>query len=76
EFTLMYYWATYFQVHVWDESDDFYYGNVDSDGVLDRLPPNTEATNYLNMSAPPKPHLSWMVYINDSTMTWYLAPQG
>ncbi|KAE9391982.1 hypothetical protein BT96DRAFT_979605 [Gymnopus androsaceus JB14] len=51
----------YFQVHVWDESDDFYYGDVNSDGVLDCLPPNTEATNYLNMSAPPKPHLSWMV---------------
>lgn len=76
EFKFMYFWPTYLAVHVWDETDDYYYGDVDADGVLDRLPPNTEASNFLNMSAPPKPHLSWTLYLDDSTMTWYLAPEG
>ncbi|KAF9069108.1 modular protein with glycoside hydrolase family 13 and glycosyltransferase family 5 domains [Rhodocollybia butyracea] len=75
-FTFMYYWPTFFQVHVWSEADDYFYGDVDADGVLDRLPPNTQAPNYLNMSAPPLPHLSWTVFVDDSTLTWHLQPHG
>lgn len=75
EFTFMYYWPSYFQVNVWGE-DNYFYGDTDGDGVLDRLPPNSAAANYLNMSAPPLPHLSWTVFIDDSTMTWYLEPHG
>ncbi|KAJ3985674.1 modular protein with glycoside hydrolase family 13 and glycosyltransferase family 5 domains [Lentinula detonsa] len=75
EFTFMYYWPTYFQVNVWGQ-DNYFYGDTDGDGVLDRLPPNSAAPNYLNMSAPPLPHLSWTVFIDDSTMTWYLEPHG
>ncbi|KAF5390171.1 hypothetical protein D9757_002866 [Collybiopsis confluens] len=74
-FTYMYYWPAYFQVNVWGQ-DNYFYGDVDGDGVLDRLAPNSGAPNYLNMSAPPLPHLSWTVFVNDSTMSWYLEPHG
>ncbi|KAI6005611.1 glycoside hydrolase family 13/glycosyltransferase family 5 protein [Pisolithus albus] len=56
--------------------DDYYYGDVDGDGVMDRLPPNTIAPNYLNMSAPPWPALSWSLTINDQTLEWSLQPLG
>lgn len=54
EIELMAQWPTYFQINVFDY-DNFYYGDTDGDGVLDRLPPNTVAPNFLNVSAPPAP---------------------
>lgn len=75
ELELMASWPTYIQLNVWGY-DDFFYGDADGDGVLDRLPPNSVAPNYLNMSAPPKPHLAWSLLIDDATMTWSLEPRG
>ena len=75
ELEIMASWPTYVQLNVWG-FDDFYYGDTDGDGVLDRLPPNTAAANYLNMSAPPSPHLSWSLLVDDRTMTWTLKPRG
>lgn len=75
ELEIMASWPTYVQLNVFG-FDDFYYGDGDDDGVLDRLPPNTVAPNYLNMSAPPKPHLAWSLIVDDSTMTWSLKPRG
>ncbi|KAI0341602.1 glycoside hydrolase family 13 and glycosyltransferase family 5 domain-containing protein [Trametopsis cervina] len=75
ELEIMASWPTYVQLNVF-AYDDFYYGDVDNDGVLDRLPPNTNAPNYLNMSAPPHPHLAWALIVDDSTMTWTLEPRG
>lgn len=75
ELEIMASWPTYVQLNVWGY-DDYYYGDVDNDGVLDRLPPNTAAPNYLNMSAPPHPHLAWALLVDDSTMTWTLEPRG
>jgi len=54
EIELMAQWPTYFQINILDYND-FYYGDTDGDGVLDRLPPNTVAPNFLNISAPPAP---------------------
>lgn len=68
-------WPTYVQVNVFGY-DDYYYGDVDGDGVMDRLPPNTVAPNYLNMSAPPWPALSWSLTIDDQTLEWSLQPLG
>jgi len=68
-------WPAFVQLNVWG-FDDFYYGDTDGDGVLDRLPPNTNAPNYLNMSAPPHPHLAWSLIVDDATMTWSLEPRG
>ncbi|PBK78186.1 modular protein with glycoside hydrolase family 13 and glycosyltransferase family 5 domains [Armillaria solidipes] len=75
ELEIMAQWPTYVQLNVWGY-DDYYYGDVDGDGILDRLPPNTAAPNYVNMSAPPSPHLAWSLLVDDSTMTWWLKPRG
>jgi alpha-1,3-glucan synthase len=61
-------WPAYVQLNVWS-FDDYYYGDTGGDGVLDRLPPNTNAPNYLNMSAPPHPRLAWTLFVDDATMT-------
>ncbi len=75
ELEIMASWPTYVQLNVWGY-DDYYYGDTDGDGILDRLPPNTAAPNYLNMSAPPSPHLAWSLLVDDATMTWTLEPRG
>ncbi|KAL4253159.1 glycosyltransferase group 1 family protein [Abortiporus biennis] len=75
ELEIMATWPTYVQLNVWGY-DDYYYGDTDGDGIMDRLPPNTAAPNYLNMSAPPKPHLAWALVVDDSTMQWTLIPRG
>ncbi|KAI0035090.1 glycoside hydrolase family 13 and glycosyltransferase family 5 protein [Vararia minispora EC-137] len=68
-------WPTYIQINVFGY-DDYFYGDVDGDGTLDRLPPNSAAANYVNISAPPKPHLAWMLTIDDRTLTYSLVPRG
>lgn len=75
ELEIMAAWPTYVQLNVWG-FDDYFYGDTDADGVLDRLPPNSVAPNYLNMSAPPSPHLAWTLIVDDATMTWSLQPRG
>lgn len=75
ELEIMAAWPTYVQLNVWGY-DDYFYGDTDGDGVMDRLPPNTVAPNFLNMSAPPSPHLAWSLIVDDSTMTWSLKPRG
>jgi len=56
--------------------DDFFYGDVDGDGILDRLPANTAAPNYLKVSAPPALYLSWSLFADDATTAWTLKPRG
>lgn len=75
ELEIMAQWPTYLQLNVFGY-DDYYYGDVDGDGVLDRLPPNSVAANYLNMSAPPWPALSWQLTVDDQTLEWSLEPRG
>ena len=54
ELEVMAQWPTYFLINIFG-TNDYYYGDTDADGVLDRLPPNSVAPNYLNVSAPPAP---------------------
>lgn len=75
ELEIMAAWPTYVQLNVFGY-DDYYYGDTDNDGVLDRLPPNSIAPNYLNLSAPPYPSLAWALIVDDSTMSWSLQPRG
>ena len=42
ELEIMASWPTYMQINVFGY-DNYYYGDIDGDGVLDRLPPNTAA---------------------------------
>ena len=75
ELELMAIWPAYVQLNVWSY-DDYFYGDDDADGILDRLAPNSIAPNYVNMSAPPSPHLAWTLIVNDSSMAWSLEPRG
>ncbi|KZV90231.1 glycoside hydrolase family 13 and glycosyltransferase family 5 protein [Exidia glandulosa HHB12029] len=75
ELEIMASWPTYLQLNVFG-NDDYYYGDVDVDGVLDRLPPNSLALNYVNLTAPPHPHLAWALIVDDYTGRWSLEPRG
>ena len=76
ELDIMHGWPTSIQLGIYDIDDDYFYGDIDGDGVLDRLPPNSLALNFLRISAPPKPRLSWSLIVDDATMTWSLQPRG
>ena len=54
----------------------YFYGDTDSDSVLDRLLPNSLAVNFVNMTTPPKPHLGWTLIVDDVIMSWSLQPRG
>ncbi|KAG8911787.1 Cell wall alpha-1,3-glucan synthase ags1, partial [Tulasnella sp. 417] len=75
ELELMANWPSYIQINVF-ANDDYFYGDTDGDGVMERLPPNSVAPNYLNMSAPPWPYLSWALIVDDTDLTWRLEPRG
>ena len=47
-----------------------------TDSLLDRLPPNSAAPNYVNMTTPPKPYLAWTLIVDDATLSWSLEPHG
>ncbi|KIO16968.1 hypothetical protein M407DRAFT_12567, partial [Tulasnella calospora MUT 4182] len=68
-------WPSYIQINVF-ANDDYFYGDTGGDGVMEHLPPNSVAPNYLNMSAPPWPYLSWTLVVDDTTLTWSLKPRG
>jgi len=75
ELEIMANWPTFIQLNVFG-FDNFFYGDSDGDGILDRLPPNSAAPNYVNMSAPPRPHLAWALVVDDTKMAWSLEPRG
>ncbi|KAI9604229.1 hypothetical protein H4Q26_003843 [Puccinia striiformis f. sp. tritici PST-130] len=60
-FDIMTNWPNFFQVTPFDVHDEYYWGDVDGDGALDLLPPNTQAPNYLNLSKPLSPYLGWRI---------------
>ncbi|CAK5276043.1 unnamed protein product [Mycena citricolor] len=76
EFEFMSQWPAYIELAVFDILGDYFYGDVDGDGVLDRLPPNALSPNYINMSAPPKPYVAWALIVNDADLSWRLEPRG
>ncbi|KAH7908597.1 glycoside hydrolase family 13/glycosyltransferase family 5 protein [Hygrophoropsis aurantiaca] len=75
ELEIMASWPTYIQLNVFGY-DDYYYGDADDDGIMDRLPPNSIAPNFLNLSAPPYPALAWNLVVDDATLAWTLQPRG
>ncbi|PLW49252.1 hypothetical protein PCASD_02635 [Puccinia coronata f. sp. avenae] len=75
-FDIMTNWPNVFQVTPFDVHDEFYWGDVDGDGALDLLPPNTQAQNYLNLSKPLSPYLGWRIMVNQTDMTWGALPIG
>ncbi len=83
EFHFMTEWPATFQFNVWGINPDGkpdqtgVYGDVDKDGVLDRLPPSSLAASLVNVSsAPPSPHLAWRVSLDDGNYRFQLVPVG
>ncbi|KAJ3831991.1 hypothetical protein F5878DRAFT_591894 [Lentinula raphanica] len=87
ELKLMTTWPTFMQLSPFASSSSttssdfplstsYTFGDTDSDSTLDRLPPNSESPNYLDLSSPPYPYLCHLVLMNDSTMRWGLVPGG
>ena len=74
-FPFMSAWPAFIQLNIWS-FDDFFYGDTDGDGIIDRLPPNAQQPNYLNISVPPAPHLAWNVLVNEVSGEWSIEPIG
>jgi len=74
-FAFMAAWPASLQLNVF-AYNDYFMGDYDNDGVIDRLAPNALTPNFLNMSQPPSPHLGWNVLINDATGRWSVIPVG
>lgn len=83
EFHYMDEWPARFQVSVWGQNPDgqpdqsFVFGDVDGDGVMDRMPPSSLVETDINITeAPAKPHLAYRLVIQDSTLKYGLVPVG
>lgn len=82
-FNLMAEWPTNVQANVWGINPDgqvdleWVFGDVDGNNVLDRLPPNSLSSSFINVShSPPAPHLAWQLGIDDETIQYKLVPIG
>ncbi|KAI7955973.1 hypothetical protein MJO29_007372 [Puccinia striiformis f. sp. tritici] len=69
-------WPHEFQLAVFEARDKVFYGDVDNDGVLDLLPPNSQARNFLSLPPPAEPFLGWRIMINPKDLTWGAQPVG
>jgi len=76
-------WPAAVQVNIWGINADalpdesFVYGDVDGDQVLDRLPPSSLASNFINVTlGPHAPYLSWKIVISDGLGRYTLLPIG
>lgn len=83
EFHYMDEWPARFQLSVWGMNPDnqpdqsFVYGDVDGDGVLDRMPPSSLIESDINITeSPALPHLAYRLVIQDSTLKYGLVPVG
>lgn len=83
EFHYMDEWPARFQISVWGMNPDgqpdqsFVYGDVDGDGVLDRMPPSSLTESDINITeSPAKPHIAYRLVLQDSTLKYGLVPVG
>lgn len=79
----MYEWPANVQANIWGVNPDgkidatFIYGDIDGDGILDRLAPSSLSQNVFNMSDPPTwPALSFRIEVDDSTWGIKAVPTG
>jgi alpha-1,3-glucan synthase len=53
------------------------YGDINKDGVLDRMSPQSFAVNVLTVEdGPSSPYLSWQLEVNDGTLRYEFKPIG
>lgn len=71
------------QFNVWGMNPDgqpdqsYVFGDVDSDGVLDRMPPSSLSDLSINVTdRPPSPYLNWDLWVDDGTMRINFMPTG
>ncbi|KAL4964121.1 alpha-1,3-glucan synthase Ags2 [Aspergillus stella-maris] len=71
------------QFNVWGMNPDgepdqsFVFGDLDSDGVLDRMPPSSLSVLSINVTdRPPSGYLSWDLWVDDGTMRINFHPTG
>ncbi|KAL2257404.1 hypothetical protein VTK26DRAFT_215 [Humicola hyalothermophila] len=83
ELHYMYEWPADFQLNIWGINPDgqpdvgFIYGDIDNDGIVDRLPPSSLARNVINITAPPPmPALSYKLRYNDALWRFEYIPSG
>ena len=83
KFALMAEWPTKFHFNVWGINPDgkpdstFVYGDINRDGVLDRMPPSSLAESVVNVTeAPPKGYLSYQIILDDGTFHYQMIPTG
>lgn len=76
-------WPVSLQINEWGINPDGQqdqtgvYGDLDRDGVLDRLPPSALVPANLSLgSTPPSPFLAWHLEVNDGTLQYEFKPVG
>ena len=83
EYELMAEWPMNFQLNAWGINSDGLpdmtqvYGDLDGDGILDRIPPMSLLTNQVNVThSPPWPYLSWKISLRDGNLQISKSPIG
>ena len=76
-------WPQNFSINVWGMDPDGapdkikIFGDVDGDGVLDLLPPDSLSNNVLEIKdAPGMPHTAWKIYVKDGDWRYSWKPTG
>ncbi|KPI41393.1 Cell wall alpha-1,3-glucan synthase ags1 [Cyphellophora attinorum] len=71
------------QINIWGINPDgkpdasWVLGDIDSDSVLDRLPPSSLSAVVLNVTRPPpRPALGWKFVVNDGSLHFDVLPSG
>ncbi|KAK2600447.1 hypothetical protein N8I77_009977 [Diaporthe amygdali] len=83
EMHLMDEWPSQIQLNVWGMNPDgqpdqtYILGDVDNDGIADRLAPTALTPNFFNISSnPPGSALSYKLRFDDNTLKFVVEPQG
>ncbi|KKY35779.1 putative glycosyltransferase family 5 protein [Diaporthe ampelina] len=83
EMHLMDEWPSQIQLNVWGINSDgqpdhtYILGDVDNDGIADRIAPTALTPNFFNISSPPPGSaLSYKLRFNDNTLKFVTEPQG
>jgi len=83
DFDFMAEWPTSVSLNVWGVDADGkldqtqVYGDIDGDGVLDRISPHSLVDNVINMTIPPpSSHLAYRLQVDDGALSYRLVPAG
>ncbi|KAF1984700.1 glycosyltransferase family 5 protein [Aulographum hederae CBS 113979] len=82
-FDFMNEWPTNYQYNLWGMNPDgvpdqtWIFGDVDGDGVLDRIPLGSLLQNIINITeVPPSPYTAWRLALDDTSYTHSMSPMG